>query len=143
MADRSITQLGVATVPLSGSEVTVLVQNGVTKQVALSNFMLPGPTGATGPTGPTGTTGPTGPTGATGPTGPTGATGPTGPSATNILTNVSTANLSSISNAINTTGKAAGLIVYNTTSSKIQIATGSLAASTWVDALGANPITPA
>jgi hypothetical protein len=134
MADRSITQLGVATVPLSGSEVTVLVQNGVTKQVALSNFMLPGPTGATGPTGPTGTTGPTG---------PTGATGPTGPSATNILTNVSTANLSSISNAINTTGKAAGLIVYNTTSSKIQIATGSLAASTWVDALGANPITPA
>lgn len=69
MADRAITQLGVATIPLSGNEVTVLVQNGVTKQVALANFMLPGPTGATGPTGPTG------PTGSTGATGPTGATG--------------------------------------------------------------------
>ena len=41
--------------------------------------LVPGPTGATGPTGPTGATGPTGSIGATGPTGATGATGPTGP----------------------------------------------------------------
>jgi hypothetical protein len=74
---------------------------------------------------------------------PGGDTGPTGPSATNILTNVSAANLGDIANAINTTGKATGLIVYNTTDTQIQIATGSAAADTWVDAVGANPITPA
>ena len=92
MADRSITQLQVAGA-LTGNEVTVVVQNGVTKQTQLqsiSNLGGPtgptGPMGPTGPTGPTGWTGPTGPTGDTGPigapssvTGPTGSTGPQGP----------------------------------------------------------------
>lgn len=78
MADRSITQLQVAG-PLTGNEVTVVVQNGVTKQTQLQEISnLGGPTGPTGPQGNAGPTGPTGPTGATGATG-TGSTGPTGP----------------------------------------------------------------
>ena len=89
MSDQSISQLPVATT-LTGNELTVVVQNGITKQTQLTGIAnLGGPTGPTGPLGPTGPTGPTGstgPTGAastvTGPTGiqgPTGATGPTGP----------------------------------------------------------------
>ena len=85
MADRSITQLQVAD-PLTGQEVTVLVQNGVTKQStinAISNLGGPtgpqGPKGATGAQGPKGATGSVGPTGATGPQGIQGITGETGP----------------------------------------------------------------
>ena len=98
-----------------------------------------GPTGPTGATGATGATGPTGSTGATGPTGPTGGTGPTGPQ---ILTNVTAGELSDIANAINTTGKASGRVVWETTNTKIKIATGSAAADTWVDDGGGNPVTP-
>ena len=59
MANQPITQLPVAT-QLSGNEVAVLVQNGVTKQTSIQNFAnLGGPTGPTGPQGPTGGTGPT------------------------------------------------------------------------------------
>ena len=75
MADQSISQLGVATA-LTGNEVTVVVQNGITKQVQLQSISNLG--GPTGPTGPQGIQGPTGPTGWTGPTGPTGSTGPIG-----------------------------------------------------------------
>lgn len=84
MADQSISQLPVAT-PLSGNELTVLVQNGITKQVqvqSIADLGGGGGGGATGPTGPTGATGATGPTGASGTngaTGPTGAPGPIGP----------------------------------------------------------------
>ena len=53
MADRSITQLPVATA-LTGNEVTVVVQNGITKQTQLTEIAnLGGPTGPTGAT-PTG-----------------------------------------------------------------------------------------
>jgi hypothetical protein len=38
MADRSITQLPVAVTPLTGNEITVIVQNGVTKQVQVSSI---------------------------------------------------------------------------------------------------------
>ena len=85
MANQSISQLPVA-IALTGNELTVVVQNGVTKQTQLQDVSnLGGPTGPTGPMGPTGPTGPigsTGPTGSTGPIGPTGPTGiqgPTGP----------------------------------------------------------------
>ena len=82
MADRSITQLQDANYPLTGNEVTVIVQDGITKKVQLQSFAdLGGPTGPTGPTGlpgPQGSTGSTGPTGWTGSTGPTGDTGPQG-----------------------------------------------------------------
>jgi hypothetical protein len=60
----------------------------LTRQIVFSNVIVPGPTGAVGPTGPqgipglasnTGATGATGPTGATGEVGPTGAQGEVGP----------------------------------------------------------------
>ena len=61
---------------------------------------------------------------------------------TDVLENVSAATIASIANAINTTGKAAGKMVWDTTNSKIKVATGALAASTWVDADGTNAVTP-
>lgn len=51
--------------------------------------------------------------------------------------------IGAIANAVNTAGKAAGTIVFDTTLGTLKIATGALAASTWVDADGTNPITPA
>ena len=81
MADQPISQLPVATA-LTGDEVTVVVQRGITKQTQVANVaVLGGPTGPTGPQGSQGNignTGPTGPTGAVGPTGNTGVTGPSG-----------------------------------------------------------------
>lgn len=52
------------------------------------------------------------------------------------------ANIEAIANAVNTTGKAAGTIVFDTTNSKLKIATGADANSTWVDADGTNAVTP-
>lgn len=58
MADQSISQLPVATTPLSTADTTVIVQNGITKQTSLQNIAnLGGPTGPQGPAGPTGPTG--------------------------------------------------------------------------------------
>jgi hypothetical protein len=63
--------------------------------------------------------------------------------ATSILENVAAADIAAIGNAINTTGKAAGRMVWDTTNTKIKVATGSAAADTWVDADGTNAVTPA
>lgn len=52
------------------------------------------------------------------------------------------AEIAAIGNAVNTSGKAAGTIVFDTTNSKLKIATGANANSTWVDASGANAVTP-
>jgi hypothetical protein len=58
MADQSISQLGTATA-LTGDELTVVVQNGITKQTQLQDIAnLGGPAGPVGPQGPTGPTGP-------------------------------------------------------------------------------------
>jgi hypothetical protein len=58
MADRSISQLGTATA-LTGDELTVVVQNGITKQTQLQDIAnLGGPTGPQGPIGPVGPIGP-------------------------------------------------------------------------------------
>ena len=62
--------------------------------------------------------------------------------ATAVLQNVTAADIATISNAINTTGKAAGKMIWDSTNNKIKVATGALAASTWVDATGVNPVTP-
>jgi hypothetical protein len=51
--------------------------------------------------------------------------------------------IAAIGNAVNLVGKAAGTIVFDTTNSKIKVATGATAASTWVDAAGTNAVTPA
>jgi len=50
--------------------------------------------------------------------------------------------IAAIGDAVNTAGKAAGTIVFDTTNSKIKVATGANANSTWVDADGANAVTP-
>jgi hypothetical protein len=63
--------------------------------------------------------------------------------ATSILENVAATDLADIANAINTTGKAAGRMIWDTTNTKIKVATGSAAADTWVDADGTNAVTPA
>jgi hypothetical protein len=110
---------------------------------------LTGTTGATGQTGQTGSTGATGPygytgaTGATGPSGgPTGATGATGPAANNILTTTTSASLGAAGNAINTTGKVLGLMVFNTTNNLIYVAGGSASTSSWYPSDGSSAITP-
>ena len=59
------------------------------------------------------------------------------------LRTVAAADIADVANTVNTTGKAAGAIVFDTTNSKLKVATGSLAASTWVDADGTNAVTPA
>ena len=51
--------------------------------------------------------------------------------------------IAAIANAVNTVGKAAGTIVFDTTLGTLKIATGALAASTWVNADGTTAITPA
>jgi hypothetical protein len=50
--------------------------------------------------------------------------------------------IADISHVINTSGKAAGTVVFDTTNSKIKVATGANANSTWVDAAGTNAVTP-
>ena len=51
--------------------------------------------------------------------------------------------IAAVANAVNTAGKAAGTIVFDTTLSTLKIATGALATSTWVNADGTTAITPA
>jgi hypothetical protein len=63
--------------------------------------------------------------------------------ATSILENVAATDIAAIANAINTTGKAAGRMIWDATNTKIKVATGSAAADTWVDADGTNAVTPA
>ena len=127
-----------AVLQATGASGNVLISQGTGAQPIWQAPPL-GPTGVTGATGPTGATGATGPTGATGATGPTGDTGATGPQ---VLTNVTAGEIADIANAINTTGKAAGRIVWETTNTKLKIATGSAAADTWVDNGGGNAVTP-
>jgi hypothetical protein len=51
--------------------------------------------------------------------------------------------IGAIGDAVNTAGKAAGTIVFDTTNSRLMIATGANANSTWVRADGSNAVTPA
>jgi len=59
------------------------------------------------------------------------------------LRTATAAEIGAIANAVNTTGKAAGTIVFDTTNSRLMIATGANANSTWVRADGSNAVTPA
>jgi hypothetical protein len=58
------------------------------------------------------------------------------------LRTATTAQIADIANAVNTTGKAAGTIVFNTTLGTLKIATGANANSTWVNADGTTAVTP-
>lgn len=52
-------------------------------------------------------------------------------------------NIADVSNAVNTdNGKVAGAMIWDSTNSKIKIATGNADADTWVDADGTNAVTP-
>ena len=79
MADISILQLP-PTSYVQADDVTVVVQDGITKKVAASVFQggIVGPVGPQGPQGPQGVAGPQGPQGADGARGPAGAEGPQG-----------------------------------------------------------------
>jgi hypothetical protein len=58
------------------------------------------------------------------------------------LRTATAAQIAAIADAVNTAGKVAGTIVFDTTNSKLKIATGANANSTWVDADGTNAVTP-
>jgi hypothetical protein len=86
MADISILQLPPAT-SVGANDVTVIVQNGITKKAAVTVFQngIVGPQGPAGPQGPqgvAGTPGAQGQQGVPGPGGPQGVAGPAGPSGT-------------------------------------------------------------
>lgn len=58
------------------------------------------------------------------------------------LTTATTAEIASATSTVNTVGKAAGTIVFNTSLSTLKIATGATATSTWVNADGTTAVTP-
>lgn len=58
------------------------------------------------------------------------------------LRTVTDVQLAAAANAVNTTGKAAGTIVFETTNGYIYVATGATATSTWVLADGTGAVTP-
>lgn len=59
-----------------------------------------------------------------------------------VLTTTTTANLSSISDGINTTGKTTGLMLFNTTDNLIYVAGGGSNNSPWYPSNGGSAITP-
>jgi hypothetical protein len=60
-----------------------------------------------------------------------------------VMRTETAANIAAIGNAINTTGKAAGRTVFDTTNGRVMVATGANANSTWKSADGAVTVTPA
>jgi len=60
-----------------------------------------------------------------------------------VIQSVSPADLASIANAINTTGKVKGKIVYEETNGRVYVAAGASAASSWYRADGGAAIAPA
>lgn len=59
------------------------------------------------------------------------------------LRTATTTQIAAIADPVNTSGKAAGTIVFNTTLGTLKIATGANANSTWVNADGTTAVTPA
>lgn len=73
-------------------------------------------------------------------------TGAVAGNVTGTLTSTTTTSvaLGAIANAVNTSGKALGTTLYNTTTKTFYVAQGALAASTWIDSSdGTTTITPA
>jgi len=58
------------------------------------------------------------------------------------LRTATTSQIASATDSVNTTGKVAGTIVFNTTLGTLKISTGSNATSTWVNADGTTAVTP-
>ena len=60
-----------------------------------------------------------------------------------VMRTETAANIAAKANAINTTGKAAGRTVFDTTNNRLMIATGATDVSTWKSADGGTTVTPA
>jgi len=60
-----------------------------------------------------------------------------------VIQNLIATDIASIANAINTTDKVVGKIVYDTTNNRIMVASGTSAASPWYTADGSASVTPA
>lgn len=58
------------------------------------------------------------------------------------LRTATTTQIADATSSVNTTGKAAGTIVFNTTLGTLKIATGATTTSTWVNADGTTAVTP-
>jgi hypothetical protein len=58
------------------------------------------------------------------------------------LRTATTTQIADATDSVNTSGKAAGTIVFNTTLGTLKIATGATATSTWVNADGTTAVTP-
>lgn len=70
---------------------------------------------------------------------PDGSTQPVGLGTAQSYT---AANIAAVANAVNTTGKVAGKIVFDTTNNRYMRSTGALAASTWKTLDGVTTVTP-
>lgn len=60
-----------------------------------------------------------------------------------VLQTATAASIASAANAINTTNKVQGKVVYDTTNNRLMIASGSTAASAWYIADGSGSVVPA
>lgn len=59
-----------------------------------------------------------------------------------LLKNTTTVSLADATNAVNTANKASGKAVYDTTTNRVMIASGSAAGDSWYDAVGENEVSP-
>lgn len=60
-----------------------------------------------------------------------------------IIPSYTATQIADITHAVNTTGKKAGRVVFDTTNTRVMVATGVLVASTWVAADASVTVTPA
>jgi hypothetical protein len=59
-----------------------------------------------------------------------------------VLQSIAAASIAAAANAINTTGKVTGKVVYDTTNNRLMVSSGSAAASPWYIADGSASVTP-
>jgi hypothetical protein len=59
-----------------------------------------------------------------------------------VLQSIAAASIAAVANAINTTGKVTGKVVYDTTNNRLMVSSGSAAASPWYIADGSASVTP-
>ena len=60
-----------------------------------------------------------------------------------VLQSVTAASIAAVANAINTTNKVTGKVVYDTTNNRLMVSSGAAAASPWYIADGSGSVTPA
>ena len=60
-----------------------------------------------------------------------------------VLQSIAAASIAAVGNAINTTGKVTGKVVYDTTNNRLMVSSGSAAASPWYIADGSGSVVPA